>query len=71
MKNHCCDRMNDEVGTECPEHSDPFECPDAIVHYSEEFDEYGIIVHDGGNSVVAIEYCPWCGKKLPDSKRSD
>ena len=38
----------------------------------EVFDEYGIPCHeDGGNSSVLIKYCPWCGKRLPESKRDE
>jgi hypothetical protein len=55
--------MNDEVSRACPEHTDPFECPDAIIYYSGQFGDYGIIVHDGGSSIIVIGYCPWCGKK--------
>lgn len=43
--------------------------PNKIIKYSDKFDEYGIIIHDGGNSSIIINYCPWCGKKLPESKR--
>ena len=25
----------------------------------------GIIIHDGGQSFIKINYCPWCGRKLP------
>lgn len=25
---------------------------------------YGIPIHDGGTSMVVINYCPWCGTKL-------
>jgi hypothetical protein len=32
-------------------------------------DEYGLIIHDGGTSLRAILYCPWCGATLPASKR--
>lgn len=42
---------------------------DDIVYYAPQFDEYGIVIHDAGKSYIKIEYCPWCGKKLPDSKR--
>ena len=38
----------------------------AIVFYS--FDEYGLIIHDGSSSIITISFCPWCGKKLPESK---
>ena len=40
-----------------------------VVVYVEKYDEYGILIKDGGASYVSIEFCPWCGKKLPDSKR--
>jgi len=29
-----------------------------------------LIVHDGGRSVVEIRFCPWCGCRLPNSKRN-
>lgn len=32
------------------------------------YDEYGIIIHDGGGSSIIIDYCSWCGIKLPESK---
>jgi hypothetical protein len=37
--------------------------------YLPKFDEHGLIVHDGGSSMVTIDYCPWCGTRLPESKR--
>ena len=42
-----------------------------IIQYSDRFDEYGIVIHDGGNSSIIINYCPWCGKELPKSKRDE
>jgi len=33
------------------------------------FNEYGLIVHDGGSSSITIEFCPWCGTQLPESLR--
>ena len=48
---------------------DPLKCPDVLIQYSPKFDEYGLIVHDGGESSIAISFCPWCGTKLPESKR--
>jgi hypothetical protein len=42
---------------------------DALVAYIPKFDEYGIIVHDGGSSMIQIHFCPWCGTRLPESKR--
>ena len=69
MKKHCCDRMTEQVTFHCPDHADPFDCPDSLIAYSLKFDECGIIIHDGGTSSSIIDYCPWCGSKLPESKR--
>ena len=46
-------------------------CTDKPVYYYEIFDEYGLIVHDGGQSYITINFCPWCGEKLPETKRDD
>ncbi len=40
---------------------------DVAIVYSPRFRRFGISVLDGGSSVVAIKYCPWTGKKLPES----
>jgi uncharacterized protein DUF6980 len=63
--------MTRNLTNECSDHPDPAECPDALISYSEVFDEYGIWVHDGGSSSVHIAYCPWCGTKLPESRRDE
>ena len=39
------------------------------VQYVSKFREYGIRVLDGGSSYLSIEFCPWCGAKLPTSLR--
>jgi hypothetical protein len=66
---NCCERMRAAVDFQCDQHETPFECPDALIYYSEKFDEYGIIIHDGGPSFSLIAFCPWCGTKLPESQR--
>lgn len=45
------------------------QCPDALIEHVSKYDEYGIVVHDGGSSMVQILFCPWCGTRLPESKR--
>jgi hypothetical protein len=50
--------MVDAVELRCSEHSNRFDCPDALMAYSPKFDEYGLIVHDGGPSSIAIAFCP-------------
>jgi hypothetical protein len=70
MKKHCCEKMSLEASRTCKDHEDPFTCPDCIIFYSSKFDEYGIIIHDGGMASFSIQFCPWCGTALPSSKRS-
>gem|GEM_PF-1314340 len=66
---HCCGVMESELGRECEDHSDAFDCPDCIVYYSKQLGEYGILIHDGGSSYSVINYCPWCGAKLPTANQ--
>ncbi|MCF2525666.1 DUF6980 family protein [Yinghuangia soli] len=66
---HCCETMTRQVDAQCDTHPDPFECPDALIDFSAKFQEYGLVIHDGGASVITIAFCPWCGHRLPDSRR--
>ncbi len=67
---HCCTQMTNALENDCAEHADdPFACPDMLIAYSAVFDEYGLVVHDGGASTVLIGHCPWCGTRLPESQR--
>jgi len=61
--------MTDQINHQCEQHQSPFDCPDNLIGYSPKFDEYGLIVHDGGSSSAAIRFCPWCGARLPESRR--
>lgn len=66
----CCDDMRAALTNACEEHAgDPFACGDQLVSHSPTFGEFGLIVHDGGASSVLIRFCPWCGSKLPESRR--
>lgn len=66
----CCESMEYYCGLAAGNAED-FRLSDAIMLYIDKFDEYGIPVHDGGESYVGIQYCPWCGKRLPDSRRRE
>ena len=68
-KNHCCTRMTQAVNFRCLKHDDPSDCADQLLYYCAPFDEYGLLIHDGGSSYVLIAHCPWCGKSLPTPKR--
>lgn len=61
--------MRRALTSNCNKCKDEYECPDVLIKYIPKFDEYGIIYHDGGTAVSSINYCPWCGCKLPESKR--
>lgn len=63
-KNYCCEVFEYHITHTCKEHSNPFECPDAILIYKEDIKKVGIIIHDGGESYIQIHYCPWCGKRI-------
>jgi hypothetical protein len=63
MSIHCCERMDDDLSKKCDAHQDRTDCPDAVVAMVE--GGYGLLVHDGGSSVIEISFCPWCGTKLP------
>lgn len=47
----------------CDQHADRSDCPNALA--GQVLGGYGIIVHDGGGSVIEIGFCPWCGAELP------
>jgi hypothetical protein len=61
---HCCEDMRRQLTFRCEDHEDLGDCADSLVVYSEETGEFGIRVHDGGSSSIAIRHCPWCGAKL-------
>jgi len=65
----CCEDMTRALSFACDQHESPFECADQLLCFNPMFEEYGLIVHDGGASYVCIAHCPWCGTKLPDSRR--
>jgi hypothetical protein len=69
MNNHCCSDMENSLTLNCDQHTDEYSCPDVLINYSDKFDEYGLIIHDGGSSSLLIQYCPFCGTKMPESKR--
>jgi hypothetical protein len=68
MTKHCCEDMKRNVEYK-NETLGKYDCPDNLITYVSKMDEYGIVIHDGGSSYIKIEFCPWCGAKLPESKR--
>ncbi|MDY6120802.1 MAG: hypothetical protein SPI03_05650 [Campylobacter sputorum] len=47
---HCCHKMRQALKFNCDIHKNKYECPDVLFSYSPKFDEYGIIIHDGGKA---------------------
>jgi predicted RNA-binding Zn-ribbon protein involved in translation (DUF1610 family) len=58
----CCGAMARHLAHRCDVHSDPYDCPDAIV--VKVAHGYGLPIHDGGSAHIAIRHCPWCGRRL-------
>lgn len=66
MGEHCCEMMRWHAESICALHVDRFDCADAVIHRRSD-GLYGIIIHDGGSSTIIINFCPWCGAKLPEA----
>ena len=62
QKKSCCDLMATQLAWSCETHVDPFDCPGALILKSRR--HYGLILHDGSQSALAISFCPWCGTAL-------
>lgn len=62
-----CIHMAYRANQTCPMHENRDECPDLVIGYDEVIDEYSLI--KDGVSLI-IDYCPWCGAKLPPSQRN-
>lgn len=56
--------MDYDLAQVCELHPDRADCPDALVAFVR--GGYGLMVHDGGSSVIKIAFCPWCGSTLPE-----
>ncbi|WP_409566607.1 DUF6980 family protein [Methylobacterium sp. E-005] len=69
MNTPCCERMATDIHHRCSVHSERSDCPDAFI--AEVRGGYGLMVHDGGSSVVEIAFCPLCGSKLPEIGEPD
>lgn len=64
-KKFCCEDLERFT----TENKEEFYDTNKFIYFNEKFDEFGFIIHDGGQSYVGINYCPWSGDKLPSSKR--
>jgi hypothetical protein len=62
---HCCTKMTFYLTYDKPTKQIN---PDAIIRFWKKTKTYGIPVHDGGSSIIVVEYCPWCGTRLTKKK---
>ncbi|WP_347157085.1 DUF6980 family protein [Pontibacter chitinilyticus] len=63
-ESYCCLMLADQVFQSLDETGETkYGNVDVIIN---KWDEglFGIPIHDGGTSMVVINYCPWCGTKL-------
>jgi len=58
----CCAMMHTHSTRRCDCDND-FDCPDVLVLRGG--DVFALPIRDGGNSFVSINYCPWCGARVP------
>jgi hypothetical protein len=65
-----CVHIADQLTWLCDQHPDPNDCADVVIVHDKRFDEYAIPTRTGDSSRYLIRFCPWCGVRLPDSKRN-
>jgi len=58
----CCETFQSHIERTCDQHSNPYDCADAIV--IKNANGFGIPIHDGGSSFIGIAFCPWCGSRF-------
>ena len=65
----CCGMMAAQlaVARDVP---DPASDPDSLIGYFGSTGDYGIRIHDGGTSMIVIDFCPWCRTRLRPKDRS-
>jgi hypothetical protein len=64
-----CVHIANQFTWHCEMHPNLEDCLDVLIIHNQRFDEYAIAHRHGDASVTTIQYCPWCGVRLPDSKR--
>jgi hypothetical protein len=67
VSHFCCEDMALHASHNCPDHSDPFDCPDSVIIRHRD-GSFGLPVHDGGSSSIGINRCPWCATTLPRNR---
>ena len=55
---HCCKEMEQHIAS-----------GNVAIRFLSKFREYGISYRVNEDAVQIIRFCPWCGRRLPDSLR--
>lgn len=61
----CCEMLAEHLNKTCEQHADPYDCCDSVLIGPPLKSRWGLPIHDGSHSYIAIEFCPFCGTKLP------
>lgn len=65
---YCCLKMSDNIFESFDKNGDiNYDNPDVIINEWTS-GTIGIPIHDGGTSMIEINFCPWCGSKLKKSR---
>lgn len=59
-----CEMNAAHLNNKCEQHPDPYDCEGVLVGPPFQ-KQWGLPVRDGTHSYIRIEFCPFCGKKLP------
>ena len=71
FKQHCCAEMTSQVNTTSVLGASALGgSTDQRVYWSPVFEEYGLLCQPS-TEILRIQFCPFCGVKLPDSRRTE
>ncbi len=62
----CCSMMFENISSSFDENGGILYDEVDVIMNKWDDGTYGIPIHDGGTSIIKINYCPWCGTKLDD-----
>ncbi|MFB9863028.1 DUF6980 family protein [Rufibacter immobilis] len=66
-ENYCCPEMAYRIHESLDDEGEiDHDNLDAVIHKWSN-GTYGIPIHDGGTSVITINFCPWCGTNLDNN----
>lgn len=59
----CCATLKQQIFNKCSQHG--YDCPDNLIQIGVGAKEKFFWCGEAGNASYRIEYCPFCGTKLP------